>query len=92
LKLHIGMRRVDAHRESRRLLRWIFQRGNQRLTCRVDQRPGDQAFTLSLVPHSNVAAGVAETFNSAWSAFRRHAIIASELRRSGWRLAAYTAD
>jgi hypothetical protein len=36
--------------------------------------------------------GVAETFTSAWSAFRRHAMIASELRRSGWRLAAYTTD
>jgi hypothetical protein len=47
---------------------------------------------LSLVPNSNVGVGIAETFSSAWSAFRRHAIIASELRRSGWTLAAYTAD
>jgi hypothetical protein len=86
------MRRASAPRETRRLLRWIFQRGNQILTCRVDQRPGDETFTLSLVPHANVAAGIAETFNSAWSAFRRHALIASELRRSGWTLAAYTAD
>jgi len=75
-----------------RLLRWIFQRGNQWLTCQVDLRPGDQTYTLSLVPHSNVAGGIAETFNTAWSAFRRHAMIASELRRSGWTLAAYTAD
>ena len=83
---------LTAHRQPRRLLRWIFQRGNQRLTCRVDQRPGDHAFTLSLVPDSNIAHGIAETFTSAWSAFRRHAIIASELRRAGWTLAAYTAD
>jgi len=75
-----------------RLLRWIFQRGNQTLTCQVDQRPGADTYTLSLVPHSNAAAGIAETFNTAWSAFRRHALIASELRRSGWTLAAYTAD
>jgi hypothetical protein len=86
------MRRPAAQRQPRHLLRWIFQRGNHRLTCRVDQRPGDQTFTLSLVPHSTVGAGIAETFTSAWSAFRRHAIIASELRRSGWTLAAYTAD
>ncbi|PYR69187.1 MAG: hypothetical protein DMF88_06865 [Acidobacteria bacterium] len=86
------MRSSPAQSQPRRLIRWIFQRGNQRLTCRVDQRPGDHAFTLALVPHSNVGAGIAETFTSAWSAFRRHAIIASELRRSGWTLAAYTAD
>jgi len=86
------MRRPPAQSQPRRLIRWIFQRGNQRLTCRVDQRPGDHAFTLALVPHSNVGVGIAETFTSAWSAFRRHAIIASELRRSGWTLAAYTAD
>jgi len=47
---------------------------------------------LSLVPNSKVGVDVAETFSSAWSAFRRHAMIASELRRSGWTLAAYTAD
>ena len=77
-------------RRSRRLLRWIFQRGNQRITCRVDQQPRD-AFTLSLVPDSS-SVGIGETFISVWSAFRRRAMIASELRRSGWTLAAYTAD
>jgi hypothetical protein len=77
--------------DRRRLLRWIFQRGNQRLTCRVDQQPGT-GFTLSLLPDSPAAFGIAETFTSAWSAFRRHAMIASELRGAGWTLAAYTAD
>jgi hypothetical protein len=75
----------------RRLLRWIFQRGHQRLTCRVDQQPGT-GFTLSLVPHAPAALGIAETFTTAWSAFQRHAMIASELRGAGWTLAAYTAD
>ena len=75
-----------------RLLRWIFQRDNQTLTCQVDRRPGAGSYTLSLVPHSNTTAEIAETFNTAWSAFRRHAMIASELRRAGWTLAAYTAD
>lgn len=86
------MRAPRPQRHPRRLLRWIFQRGTQRLTCRVDQRPADQTFTLSLVPHSATGVGIAETFTSAWSAFRRHAMIASELRRAGWTLAAYTAD
>lgn len=86
------MSRSSTQRQPRRLLRWIFQRGNHQLTCRVDQRPGEQTFTLSLMPLSTGGMGIAETFTSAWSAFRRHAIIASELRRAGWRLAAYTAD
>ncbi len=75
-----------------RLLRWIFQRGNQTLTCQVDRRPGVGSYTLSLVPQSNATAEIAETFSTAWSAFRRHAMIASELRRSGWTLAAYSGD
>lgn len=75
-----------------RLLRWIFQRGNQTVTCQVDRRPGVGSYTLSLVPQSNATAEIAETFTTAWSAFRRHAMIASELRRCGWTLAAYTTD
>jgi hypothetical protein len=86
------MRTSKSNPRSRRLLRWIFERGTQRLTCGVDQRPGDQTFTLSVVPSSTTGAGIAETFTSAWSALRRHAMIASELRRAGWTLAAYTAD
>jgi hypothetical protein len=86
------MRRSPPERQPKRLLRWIFERGHQQLICRVDQRPGEETFTLSLVPHSSRGTGIAETFTSAWSAFRRHAMIASELRRSGWRLAAYTTD
>ena len=81
-----------GERQSQRLLRWIFRRGNHLLVCRVDQRPDDRTYTLSLAPGANVAPGIAETFTSAWSAFRRHAMIASELRRAGWTLAAYTAD
>lgn len=84
-------RRVGVHANGQRLLRWIFQRGNQRLTCRIDQQP-ETGFTLSLVPHSPRSIGIAETFTSAWSALQRHATIATELRGAGWRLAAYTAD
>jgi hypothetical protein len=90
-ELRLGMKTRSAERQTQRLLRWIFRRGDQMLVCRVDGR-GDRTFTLSLVPHANVRAGIAETFTSAWSAFRRHAMIASELRRAGWTLAAYTAD
>lgn len=87
-----GMKQMPpAHRDPRRLLRWVFERGNHKITCRVDQRPDDNTFMLSLVPQAS-GAGLAETFTSAWSAFQRHALIASELRRSGWTLAAYTAD
>src|SRR4051812_18091599 len=90
-----GMKTRTAHRRSerqpQRLLRWIFRRGNQMLVCRVDRRPDDRTYMLSLVPPANVAAGIGETFTSACSALRRHAMIASELRRAGWTLSAYTA-
>jgi hypothetical protein len=92
LLIHLfGMTRLFADGRPERLLRWIFERDDQRVTCRVDHQPRN-GFTLSLVPHSPSAIGMVETFTSAWSAFRRHAIIVSELRRSGWTLAAYTAD
>ena len=83
--------RLGVHGSGRRLLRWIFQRGNQRLTCRIDQQP-ETGFTLSLVTHSPRSIGIAETFTSAWSALQRHAMIATELRGAGWTLAAYTTD
>lgn len=84
-------RRMPVHGNGRRLLRWIFERGNQRLTCRIDQQP-ETGFTLSLVTHSPRSIGIAETFTSAWSALQRHAMIATQLRGAGWTLAAYTAD
>lgn len=78
-----------ARRTTRRVLHWIFRRGNQFLTLELDHVPGG-VYTFSLVPHSSEERGV-ETCETGESAFQRHSVIASELRQSGWTLVAYTA-
>ena len=72
---------------ARRVLRWIFRRGNRFLNFEVDHVPGD-AYTLSLVPWG-MERGV-ETCETGVSAFQRHSDITSQLRQSGWSLVAYT--
>jgi hypothetical protein len=73
-----------------RLLSWVFQRGDQLLTCEIDHRPHDETFVLSFVPHWDVRATAVEKFEKSTSAFRRHATIATQLRSSGWTVAEYT--
>ena len=75
---------------SHRIVRWIFQRGNELLTCRVDQESDRSSYTLSLVPNSNVDAAVVEMFESGIVALQRHAGMAAQLRELGWTLIAYT--
>ena len=85
------MKRNNPSLPSQPFLRWTFLRGDQRLVCRVDRRHHDDTFTLSLA-RDRRQAGTEQTFASASSAFRRHAMMASELRKAGWRVASYTAD
>jgi hypothetical protein len=84
------MKRNARKRSTIRLLRWVFQRDNQFLTCQLDREGRRSSYTLSLVPHWDVAHAAAETFEAGISAFRRHAAIADQLRGQGWTLAAYT--
>ena len=70
---------------TRRLLRWIFRRGNQFLTCQLER---GRAYTLSLVTHGQATAAV-ETFSDGLSAFRRHAAVSAQLREYGWTVASY---
>src|SRR3954454_1798250 len=86
----VGMKKIARKNRSIRLLRWVFQRDNQLLTCQLDREGHQAAYTLSLVPHWDVAHAAAETFEAGISAFRRHAAIADQLRGQGWTLAAYT--
>ena len=72
------------------LLRWVFQRENQLITCQLDREGRQAAYTLSLVPHWDVRHAVSETFEAGVSAFRRHATVAEQLRSQGWTLAAYS--
>jgi len=84
------MKRNARKRRAIRLLRWVFQRNNQLLTCQLDREGQHASYTLSLVPHWDVTRAAAETFEAGVNAFRRHAAIAEQLRRQGGTLAAYT--
>jgi hypothetical protein len=72
------------------LLRWVFQRENQLITCQLDREGRQSSYTLSLVPHWDVRQAVSENFDAGVSAFRGHATVAERLRSQGWTLAAYS--
>ncbi|MCU1386313.1 MAG: hypothetical protein JWL71_5010 [Acidobacteria bacterium] len=84
------MKRIARKNRTIRLLRWVFQREDQFLTCQVDRERHQAAYTLSLVPHWDVKQAVSETYDAGVGAFRRHAAIADQLRSQGWTLAAYS--
>jgi hypothetical protein len=69
--------------ESTRMLRWVFHRGTQAVTCEIDASR-TRGYDVCLVPHWNVSASVIERFGKAPDAFRRHAEVALRLREAGW--------
>jgi len=83
------MREMGRKNRTIRLLRWVFQKNNRLLTCQLDREGHRSSYTLSLVPHWDAAQAASETFDAGMSAFRRHAVIAEQLRSHGWTLAAY---
>ena len=83
------MKRIARKSRTVRLLRWVFQRNNQLVTCQLDCEGRRSSYTLSLVPHWDVRQAATETFDAGVSAFRRHAAVAQQLRSQGWTLAAY---
>ena len=74
---------------SRRVLRWIFRRGNQFVTCQLT-RIRNHRYVIALVPHWDRSNMGSETFESGLSALHRHAGIANSLRESGWKVVAYS--
>ena len=84
------MKRIARQNGSVRLLRWVFQRDNQLVTCQLDRNGRQPSYTLSIVPHWDVRQAASETFEAGVAAFRQHAVVAEQLRRQGWSLAAYS--
>jgi hypothetical protein len=75
------------------IIRWEFSRGTERVSCQVDskaERGTGAAFDVALVPSRRLRQQAGETFDSVAAALRRHAMLASSLRDSGWRLVGYT--
>jgi hypothetical protein len=69
--------------ETAPMLRWVFHRGTDTLTCEIDAARRHH-FDVCVIPHWDVAASSIEQFDSAASAFERHAEIARRLREAGW--------
>jgi hypothetical protein len=66
------------------IIRWVFHRGAETLTCAIEPAGDGRSFDVCVLPHWNMAAAAAERFDAASGAFRRHAEIALQLREAGW--------
>ena len=55
------MKRNSPKNRTIRLLRWVFQRDNQLLTCQLEKEGRQASYTLSLVPHWDVRQAASET-------------------------------
>jgi hypothetical protein len=66
------------------ILRWVFQRGPEVLTCAVENSGERSSFDVCVLPHWNLSDATVERFDAPASALRRHAEIASRLREAGW--------
>jgi hypothetical protein len=69
---------------------WEFTRGRERLSCRIDRDQESGSFAVAVVSLRDLHRGSLETFQAAAAALCRHAILATNLRTSGWKLASYT--
>ena len=74
-----------ASRLSDPVLRWVFQRNAEAITCELDAL-GDRSYDVSVVPHSDVSSSMVQHFDAPAGALLRHAQIARQLRDSGWVL------
>ncbi|HYU77717.1 MAG TPA: hypothetical protein VEK56_01950 [Vicinamibacterales bacterium] len=77
--------------ESSNVLRWVFQRDANAITCKLDMN-SDRSFEMHIVPHWDVPASVIEHFESPADALLRHAEVARLLRENGWNVTGYSAS
>jgi hypothetical protein len=73
------------------ILRWVFHRGPDALTCAVEAAGGRSSYDVCILPHWDLSLATVEHFDGPASALRRHAEIASRLRLAGW-MAQYGAN
>jgi hypothetical protein len=66
------------------MLRWVFHRGDDALTCAVEVSGRRSSYDVCIFPHWNLSEATVEHFDGAASALHRHAEIASGLRERGW--------
>ena len=76
--------RRPVQTDSVSIIRWLFHRGAETLTCAIEPAGDGRSFDVFVLPHWNMTAAAAERFDAASGAFRRHAEIALQLREAGW--------
>ena len=70
------------------LVRWMFQKGTQLVTCAVTRENGQFALRVASTVAGDIA--ITERFASGVAALQSHARIAAHLRDTGWTVVAYT--
>jgi hypothetical protein len=66
------------------MLRWVFHRGPDTLTCAVEAAGDRKSYDLCVLPHWNLSLATVEHFAAPVTALERHAAIAAALRQAGW--------
>jgi hypothetical protein len=66
------------------LLRWVFYRGHDALTCAIETAGGRSSYDVCVLPHWDLSLATVEHFDAPAGALRRHAEIALRLRLAGW--------
>jgi hypothetical protein len=66
------------------ILRWVFHRGPDVLTCAVEAGGDRSSYDVCVLPHWNLSVATVEHFDAPAGALQRHAEIARRLRQSGW--------
>jgi hypothetical protein len=81
-------RRHDASvRTTRPILKWVFTKNTDSITCQLDLRP-DMTYEVRVVPNwSN--GSVVERIGRPTEALLRHAELAACLRDNGWMMDGY---
>jgi hypothetical protein len=67
------------------ILRWIFRRGTNALTCEIRVN-GTHSHDVCVVPHWDLSSAVIERYDRPARALWRHAEIARRFREAGWTL------
>jgi hypothetical protein len=73
----------------RPVLRWIFQKNSDAITCEVDVHASG-ACEVRTVPQWDPSLALVEGFDRPVDALQRHAEVAARLRDLGWGTARYT--
>lgn len=81
--------RWDVRDDTVRLLRWVFSRGTELLTCELALSDDDTSYELRTVTALRPASPSTERFADATAAFERQCALEGSLLNDGWTLESY---